>query len=59
MIQPTGDRPVANGQRPIAADLDAGLAFDLIASIMLYASIFPLDESWKAYIRRALKLFLR
>ncbi len=44
----------------IPADLDLGLVFDVMSGIMLYALIFqPTTESWEAYVRRALHLFLK
>jgi AcrR family transcriptional regulator len=51
------ERAKARNEVPI--DLDAGLVFDVMSSIMLYALIFPPVESWKAYVRRALSLFLK
>jgi AcrR family transcriptional regulator len=50
----------AKARQQIQADLDAGLVFDAISGIMLYALIFqPIDESWSAYIRRALHLLFK
>ncbi len=49
----------AKERNEVATDLDAGLVFDMMSSIMLYALIFSPVESWKAYVRRALSLFLR
>ena len=50
----------AKARNEIKADLDAGLVFDMMSGIMLYALIFPpTTEPWEAYIRRALNLFLR
>ncbi|MGJ5629128.1 TetR/AcrR family transcriptional regulator [Nostoc sp. CALU 1950] len=44
----------------IQADADSDLIFDLMSGAMLYAQIFPpASEPWEAYIRRALKLFLK
>ena len=49
----------AKARNEVSIDLDAGLVFDVMSSIMLYALIFPPVESWKAYVRRALSLFLK
>ncbi len=50
----------AKARNEIKADLDAGLVFDMMSGIMLYALIFPpTNVTWEAYIRRALNLFLR
>ena len=50
----------AKVRNEIKADLDAGLVFDMMSGIMLYALIFPTTtETWEAYIRRALNLFLK
>ncbi|MEO1068016.1 MAG: TetR/AcrR family transcriptional regulator [Cyanobacteria bacterium J06638_6] len=49
------DRAKARGEVPV--DLDAGLIFDAMSGIMLYATIFPpVDESWQSYIHRGLGL---
>jgi AcrR family transcriptional regulator len=49
----------AKARHEVAADLDAGLVFDAISGIMLYAQIFPpADQSWQAHVRRALELLL-
>ncbi len=50
----------AKARNETQADLDAGLVFDTMSGIMLYALIFqPETESWTAYVRRALNLLLR
>ncbi|MBD1999049.1 TetR/AcrR family transcriptional regulator [Leptolyngbya sp. FACHB-541] len=49
----------AKARNEVSKDLDAGLVFDVMSGIMLYALIFPPVESWKAYVRRAISLFLR
>ncbi|HAX78291.1 MAG TPA: TetR family transcriptional regulator [Cyanobacteria bacterium UBA11372] len=50
----------AKARNEIKADLDSGLVFDMMSGIMLYALIFPpTTETWEAYIRRALNLFLK
>jgi AcrR family transcriptional regulator len=50
----------AQARQEISSDLDPGLVFDAMSGIMLYALIFPpATESWIAYVRRALKLYLR
>lgn len=44
----------------ISANVDSDLVFDTMSGIMLYALIFPpAQESWLAYIRRALAFLLR
>jgi AcrR family transcriptional regulator len=46
----------AKQRQEVQADLDAGLVFDTMSGIMLYALIFPPDnESWTDYISRSLK----
>ncbi|MBW4552365.1 MAG: TetR/AcrR family transcriptional regulator [Aphanocapsa sp. GSE-SYN-MK-11-07L] len=50
----------AKARQQIQPDLDPGLVFDAISGIMLYALIFqPTDESWSAYVHRALHLLLK
>jgi AcrR family transcriptional regulator len=50
----------AKARNEVQANLDSGLVFDMMSGIMLYALIFPpTTETWEAYIRRALNLFLR
>lgn len=49
----------AKARKEVPIDLDAGLVFDVMSGIMLYALIFPPVESWEAYVRRALNLFLK
>jgi AcrR family transcriptional regulator len=45
----------AKARNEVRQDLDAGLVFDMMSGIMLYALIFPpTSESWTKYIRRAL-----
>lgn len=49
----------AKSRGETSADLEAGLVFDMMSGIMLYSLIFPPEtESWQAYVRRALHLFL-
>ncbi|MEM6253092.1 MAG: TetR/AcrR family transcriptional regulator [Cyanobacteria bacterium P01_D01_bin.156] len=48
----------AKERSEISTDIDSGLVFDTMSGIMLYALIFPLTESWTAYVRRALRLLL-
>jgi len=51
------DRAKKRNEVPLACD--AGLVFDLMSGIMLYALIFePTAESWSAYVRRGLKMIL-
>ncbi|NER80858.1 MAG: TetR/AcrR family transcriptional regulator [Leptolyngbya sp. SIO1D8] len=49
----------AKVRNEVSTDLDADLVFDAMSGIMLYTLIFPLTESWTAYVRRALSLFLK
>jgi AcrR family transcriptional regulator len=50
----------AKARNEVRQDLDAGLVFDIMSGIMLYALIFPpTSESWTEYIRRALDLLIR
>lgn len=49
----------AKARNEVSTGLDAGLIFDAMSGIMLYALIFPPTESWTAYVRRALSLLLR
>lgn len=49
----------AKARNEVPTDLDAGLIFDVMSGIMLYALIFPPTESWTTYVRRALSLLLR
>ncbi|WP_031291448.1 TetR/AcrR family transcriptional regulator [Leptolyngbya sp. Heron Island J] len=49
----------AKARHEIAMSLDAGLVFDTMSGIMLYALIFPPKESWTSYIRHALSLLLK
>jgi AcrR family transcriptional regulator len=50
----------AKARNELQAELDPGLVFDAMSGIMLYALIFqPTPESWEAYVRRALNLFLK
>jgi len=50
----------AKARNEISADLDPGLVFDAMSGIMLYSLVFqPTSESWQAYVRRALDLFLK
>jgi len=49
----------AKARNEVPTDLDAGLVFDAMSGIMLYALIFPPTESWTAYVRHALSLLLK
>lgn len=49
----------AKARNEVPTDLDPGLVFDTMSGIMFYALIFPPNESWTAYVRRALSLMLR
>ncbi|MDJ0708526.1 MAG: TetR/AcrR family transcriptional regulator [Leptolyngbyaceae cyanobacterium MO_188.B28] len=50
----------AKARNEVQADLDAGLVFDTMSGIMLYALIFkPTSESWAGYVRRSLSLMLK
>lgn len=50
----------AKARNEVQADLDAGLVFDTMSGIMLYALIFqPTSESWTEYVRRALNLLFK
>ncbi|MDM9585134.1 MULTISPECIES: TetR/AcrR family transcriptional regulator [unclassified Nostoc] len=50
----------AKTRNEIQTDTDSDLIFDLMSGAMLYAQIFPpTSESWEAYIRRALELFVK
>lgn len=50
----------AKARNEVQKDLDPDLVFDTMSSIMLYTLIFPpISESWEAYVRRALSLFLK
>jgi AcrR family transcriptional regulator len=50
----------AKARNEVHSDIDSGLVFDTMSGIMLYALIFPpSDESWTAYVHRALQVFLR
>jgi AcrR family transcriptional regulator len=52
------ERAIARNE--VRPDTDSGLVFDTMSGIMLYALIFPpTDESWTAYVHRALRLFFR
>ena len=49
----------AKARNEVKNDLDPGLVFDVMSGTMLYARIFqPTSESWKAHVRRALRLLL-
>ncbi|MGG6264630.1 TetR/AcrR family transcriptional regulator [Leptolyngbya sp. AN03gr2] len=48
----------AKARNEISPTLDADLVFDSMSGIMLYALLFPVAESWKDYVRRALALIL-
>ncbi|MDS3861401.1 TetR/AcrR family transcriptional regulator [Thermosynechococcaceae cyanobacterium BACA0444] len=50
----------AKARDEVQPDLDSGLIFDIMSSIMLYALIFePTSESWTEYIHRALNLVFK
>ncbi|MDX2272180.1 MAG: TetR/AcrR family transcriptional regulator [Cyanobacteriota bacterium] len=50
----------AKARSEIRPDLDAGLVFDIMSGIMLFALIFqPTSESWEEYVRRALNLLFK
>lgn len=50
----------AKARHEVQADLDAGLVFDTMSGIMLYALIFqPTSESWVAYVRRSLNMLFK
>jgi AcrR family transcriptional regulator len=50
----------AKTRNEVQTDLDAGLVFDTMSGIMLYALIFqPTSESWTEYVRRALNLLFK
>ena len=50
----------AKARNEVQPDLDAGLVFDTMSGIMLYALIFPpTTESWISYVRRALALLFK
>lgn len=49
----------AKARHEVPTDSDAGLVFDAMSGIMLYALIFPPTESWTAYVRRAVSLLLK
>jgi AcrR family transcriptional regulator len=51
------DRAKIRGE--VSEALDAGMVFDAMSGIMLYATIFPpAAEVWQDYVRRALSLIL-
>ncbi|WP_416349210.1 TetR-like C-terminal domain-containing protein [Leptolyngbya sp. CCNP1308] len=48
----------AKERNEVEESLEAGLVFDAMSGIMLYALIFPpANESWKDYVRRTLYFF--
>ncbi|MBI4785319.1 MAG: TetR/AcrR family transcriptional regulator [Oscillatoriophycideae cyanobacterium NC_groundwater_1537_Pr4_S-0.65um_50_18] len=50
----------AKARQEVKSDLDPGLVFDTMSSIMLYAMIFPpISESWETYVRRSVELILQ
>ncbi len=50
----------AKERNEVEESLEAGLVFDAMSGIMLYALIFPpANESWKDYVRHTLYLFLK
>ena len=42
----------------LADEIDAGLIFDTMSGIMLFAMLFPSTEAWSDYVRRALSQLL-
>jgi AcrR family transcriptional regulator len=49
----------AKARHEVEASLDAGLVFDAISAVMLYARLFqPTNETWEGYVQRAISLFL-
>jgi AcrR family transcriptional regulator len=52
------NRAKARNQVPV--DLDAGLTFDMISGVMLYALMFqPTPEAWKVYVHQAMGLLFQ
>ncbi|MBD1852477.1 TetR/AcrR family transcriptional regulator [Leptolyngbya sp. FACHB-711] len=50
----------AKARQEVKPDLDPGLVFDTMSSIMLYVMIFqPTSDSWETYVRHALELVLK
>jgi AcrR family transcriptional regulator len=50
----------AKTRNQVPVDLDAGLAFDMISGIMLYALMFqPTPAAWKAYVHKVLGLLFQ
>ena len=50
----------AKARNEVQPDLDAGLVFDTMSGVMLYALTFPpTTESWISYVRRALALLFK
>lgn len=50
----------AKARNEVEESLDAGLVFDAMSGIMLYALIFqPENDSWKDYVRRTLYLLIQ
>lgn len=49
----------AKARNEISSNLDAGLIFDMMSGVMLYALIFPPVEPWEDYVRCAISLFLK
>ena len=50
----------AKARNEIQSDTDSDLIFDLLSGAMLYRQVFPpTNESFEAYMRRVLTLFLK
>ena len=50
----------AKARNELHTDIEPDLVFDLMSGAMLYAMVFqPTDETFEAYIRRALELCLK
>lgn len=48
----------AKARDEVPTDLDSDLIFDAMSGIMFYATIFPPDNDWSRYVKRALSLLL-
>jgi AcrR family transcriptional regulator len=49
----------AKVRNEVETSLDAGLVFDAMSAVMLYARLFqPANETWEHYVQRAVSLFL-
>lgn len=49
----------AKARDEVPTDLDSDLIFDAMSGIMFYATIFPPDNDWSRYVKRALSLLLK